>query len=181
MKIPAGTPASVLAAAVLVACGASAKPTAPAIEPDVSVASPSAETTALPTDDEKPRGAGIGIGTTPACDRVTPAELSAAFNATFADGREIADRQCAFESDGSPQLLIAVYPAHVGPSVCETIGSEFETVEIAGHPGFWDQAGAQARVCLDDGSIAAILYGGGGDNSVHRGALIDLVARATDR
>ncbi len=135
--------------------------------------------TTSPVGAEPPRG--LGIGTTGPCDRVTPAELSAAFDVTFSDGREIADGQCAFDSDGSPQVLIAVYSSSTGPSVCEALGSEFESVEIAGHPGFWDGRGAQARVCLDDGSIAAILYGGGGDNSVHRAPLIDLVARATTR
>ena len=179
MRTLAGAPIAVCATLVLAACGGSADPAAAPIETVDSVASLSAPTTSTPIGAE---GLGnVGVGTTGACDRVTPSELSAAFDVTFLDGREIADGQCAFDSDGSPQVLIAVYSASAGVPVCEAFGSEFETVEIAGQPGFWDERGAQARVCLADGSIAATLYGGGGDNSLHRAALIDLVARATTR
>ncbi|HRE02926.1 MAG TPA: hypothetical protein PLV68_16620, partial [Ilumatobacteraceae bacterium] len=70
------------------------------------------QTTTSPVGTGAPRGS--GIGTTAPCDRVTPAELSAAFDVTFLDGRQIADGQCAFDSEGSPQVLIAVYSSSGG-------------------------------------------------------------------
>lgn len=123
--------------------------------------------------------AGAGLGQTEACDRLTPAELSAAFGVTFEDGTEITGGQCLFDSDGSPRLLLAIYTG--SPTACEMLGADLETVEIAGNPGWWDQAGAQARVCLPDGSIAVILSGGGGDNSIHRDALLALLATSASR
>jgi hypothetical protein len=130
-------------------------------------------------NDESTVPSGSGLGSTGACDRVTPAELSDAFGVTFEGGAEIADGQCLFNSDGPPQFLLAIYPG--SPTVCETLGSGLETVEVAGNSGWWDEAGAQARVCLPDGSIAAILSGGGGDNSIHRDAVVGLLALAVTR
>jgi hypothetical protein len=122
---------------------------------------------------------GFGLGSTGACDRVTPAELSEAFGFTFEGGAEITDGQCLFNSDGPPQFLLAIYPG--SPTVCETLGSGLETVEIEENSGWWDEAGAQARVCLPDGSIAAILSGGGGDNSIHRDAVVGLLSLVVTR
>jgi hypothetical protein len=122
---------------------------------------------------------GSGLGSTGACDRVMPAELSEAFGFTFEGGEEITDGQCLFNSDGPPQFLLAIYPG--SPTVCETLGSGLETVEIGENSGWWDEAGAQARVCLPDGSIAAILSGGGGDNSIHRDAVLGLLSLAVTR
>jgi len=73
---------------------------------------------------------------------------------------------------------LAIYAG--SPTACEVLGADLETIEIAGRPGWWDQAGAQARVCFPDGSIAVILSGGG-DNSIHRDALLALLATSATR
>lgn len=123
--------------------------------------------------------AGDGAPATPACDRLTAEELSAAFGVTFAAGTEAGDGICVFDSDGAPQVRLQVYPG--ASAVCESMGEGLDQVEIAGAPGWWDEAGGQARACRPDESVALTLAGGGGDNSVHRSSVLDLLALAADR
>ena len=106
-------------------------------------------------------------------------ELSAASGVTFAAGTEAGDGICVFDSDGAPQVRLQVYPG--ASAVCESMGEGLDQVEIAGAPGWWDEAGGQARACRPDESVALTLAGGGGDNSVHRSSVLDLLALAADR
>lgn len=114
-----------------------------------------------------------------ACERLTPDELSAAFDAAFAAGNEVADNQCVFTSDASHQFRVQIYPG--ASATCEMMGAEYDQVEVAGSPGWWDVAGAQMRACMPDESVALTLAGGGGDNSVHRQSMLDLITIAANR
>lgn len=178
--------ALIIAAGVgLGACGGSDDSTeAPSIPRNTTDAT-TAQTASTPEDvpDEVSEPLGAGIGATQPCDRVTTEELSAAFDVTFPAGRQITDEQCLFDS-GAPrnvQVLVAVFVNETGLSICEQVGQDYETVDIAGYPGWWDESSGQVRACLPDGSVAVTISGGGGDNSVHRTALLTLAAAAVGR
>jgi hypothetical protein len=79
------------------------------------------------------------------------------------------------------QVLVVARVNDTGISICEEMGEGTETVEVAGYPGWWDEASGQARACLPDGSVALSLSGGGGDNSVHRTVMLDLLSTAVGR
>lgn len=113
----------------------------------------------------------------PACERVTPEELSSAFNVTFSAGEEPADNVCVFSSDASYQVRVQVYPGK--SATCSMLGADYEQVEIAGNPGWWD--GAQARACMPDESVALMLAGGEPNNPTDRTAMLDLTTLAANR
>lgn len=140
-----------------------------------------AEGQASPPAEESPAApeAGDDAPATAACDRLTAEELSGAFGVTFTAGTEAAEGICVFDSDGSPQVRLQIYPG--ASAVCESMGEGLDQVEIAGSPGWWDEAGGQARACLPDESVALTLAGGGGDNSVHRTSVLELLALAAGR